>query len=273
MELFYATKSNLTFEQLRLLRLGGVRSIQPGIESFSSQVLRLMRKGCTGVQNIQLLRWCEELGISVCWNILYGFPGEPPCEYKRMAELVPLLTHLQPPAFCESARMDRFSPMFAAPERFGLARRRPIPGYSYVYPLKDPDLEKLAYFFDFDYVYGRQPGNYVTDLIREVEVWATLRRQHRTQLDLFQAGSVVLINDTRPCAVKRTHVLSGVAAKIYLALRYFPDCREPCHEVRRRRQRARSLRSPGRVFGCEIDDRVGRSLPEPRCHAQSGPFR
>jgi hypothetical protein len=27
---------------------------------------------------------------------------------------------------------------------------------------------------------------------------------------------VVLINDTRPCAVKRTHVLSGVAAKIYL---------------------------------------------------------
>jgi hypothetical protein len=43
-----------------------------------------------------------------------------------------------------------------------------------------------------------------------------LRRQHRTQLDLFQAGSVILINDTRPCAVKRTHVLSGVAAKIYL---------------------------------------------------------
>jgi ribosomal peptide maturation radical SAM protein 1 len=215
-ELFYATKSNLTFEQLRLLRLGGVRSIQPGIESFSSQVLRLMRKGCTGVQNIQLLRWCEELGISVCWNILYGFPGEPPSEYKRMAELIPLLTHLQPPAFCESARMDRFSPMFAAPERFGLARRRPIPGYSYVYPLQDPDLEKLAYFFDFDYVDGRQPGNYVTDLIREVEVWATLRRQHRTQLDLFQAGSVLLINDTRPCAVKRTHVLSGVAAKVYL---------------------------------------------------------
>jgi hypothetical protein len=43
-----------------------------------------------------------------------------------------------------------------------------------------------------------------------------LRRQHRTQLDLFQAGSVLLINDTRPCAVKRTHVLSGLAAKIYL---------------------------------------------------------
>jgi len=215
-ELFYATKSNLSFEQLRLLRLGGVRTLQPGIESFSSQVLRLMRKGCTGLQNIQLLRWCEELGISVCWNILYGFPGEPPSEYKRMAELIPLLTHLQPPAFCESARMDRFSPMFDAAEQFGLARRRPIPSYSYVYPLKGPDLEKLAYFFEFDYVDGQQPDQYVKDLIREVEGWASLRRQHRTQLDLYQAESVVLINDTRPCAVKRTHVLTGAAAKIYL---------------------------------------------------------
>lgn len=215
-ELFYATKANLTFEQLRLLRLGGVRSLQPGIESFSTEVLRLMQKGCTGLQNVQLLRWCEELGVSVSWNVLYGFPGEAPFEYERMAELIPLLTHLQPPAFCESARMDRFSPMFNAPELFGLARRRPVPAYNYVYPAKGPELEKLAYFFDFDYVDGRQPGEYVKDLIREVEGWATLRRQHRTRLDLFQAGSVILINDTRPCAVKRTHVLSGVAAKIYL---------------------------------------------------------
>jgi ribosomal peptide maturation radical SAM protein 1 len=216
LELFYATKSNLSFEQLRLLHLGGVRSIQPGIESFSSQVLRLMRKGCTGLQNIQLLRWCEELGISVCWNILYGFPGESLLEYQRMAELIPLLTHLQPPAFCESARMDRFSPMFADPERFGLARRRPIPAYSYVYPLEGSDRERLSYFFDFDYGDGRQPGDYVKDLMREVENWTTLHRQHRAQLDLFQAGTMVLINDTRPCAVKQTHVLSGVAATIYL---------------------------------------------------------
>jgi hypothetical protein len=106
--------------------------------------------------------------------------------------------------------------MFAAPEQFGLANRRPIPGYSYVFPLGSSELEKLAYFFDFDYGDGRQPGSYVADLIHEIEEWATLRRQQRVQLDLFQAGPVLLINDTRPCAVKRTHVLSGIAAKIYL---------------------------------------------------------
>jgi hypothetical protein len=175
-----------------------------------------MRKGCTGLQNIQFLRWAEELGLSVAWNILYGFPGEDPAEYKLMAELIPLLTHLQAPAFCEPARMDRFSPMFAAPEQFGLVRRRPVPGYRYVFPLEPTSLEKFAYFFEFEYGDGRRPETYVKDLIREVESWALLRYQDRVQLDLYQAGSGVLISDTRPCAVKRTHVLSGVAAKVYL---------------------------------------------------------
>jgi ribosomal peptide maturation radical SAM protein 1 len=215
LELFYATKSNLSFEQLSLLREGGVRTIQPGIESFSNQVLRLMRKGCTALQNIQLLRWCQELGISVCWNILYGFPGESPSEYKHMAELIPLLTHLQPPAFCETARADRFSPMFASPERYGLVHRRPAPAYSYVYPLERKALENLAYFFEFDYSDDRQPENYVKELVREVEAWALQHRQRCAQLDLFQAREVVLINDTRLCALKRNHVLSGLAAKVY----------------------------------------------------------
>lgn len=215
-ELFYETKSNLSFEQLRVLRLGGVRSIQPGIESFSDQVLRLMRKGCTGLQNIQLLRWSEELGISVSWNILYGFPGEPPFEYARMAELIPLLTHLEPPAFCEPVRMDRFSPIFARREEFRVGPFRPMPAYNYIFPLKGPELERLAYFFEFDYSDAQTPSDYVKELISEVEDWAILRHQHRPQLNLFQAGPVCLINDTRPCAVAATHVLSGLAAKVCL---------------------------------------------------------
>ena len=69
-ELFYEVKANLRFEQLMKLHHGGMRHIQPGIESLSDDVLRLMEKGVTGFQNIQLLRWCEELGMiapGICW--------------------------------------------------------------------------------------------------------------------------------------------------------------------------------------------------------------
>ncbi len=76
-DLFYETKSNLNKDQVRLLRAAGVRDIQPGIESFSDTVLKLMRKGVTGLQNIQLLKWCKEFGVVPSWNFLWGFPGEP----------------------------------------------------------------------------------------------------------------------------------------------------------------------------------------------------
>ena len=105
-----------------------IRQIQPGIESFSDEVLRLMDKGCTGFQNIQLLRWCEELDIEVAWNLLAGFPARSPAEYEKMAELVPLLTHLAPPYSCAQVRLDRFSPFHTIADNSAFAacgRRAP----------------------------------------------------------------------------------------------------------------------------------------------------
>jgi hypothetical protein len=31
-----------------------------------------MRKGVTALQNIQLLKWCTELGVRPYWNVLWG---------------------------------------------------------------------------------------------------------------------------------------------------------------------------------------------------------
>ena len=45
LELFYEVKANLKKAQVRLLRDAGVRVIQPGIESFSTRVLDIMRRG------------------------------------------------------------------------------------------------------------------------------------------------------------------------------------------------------------------------------------
>ena len=44
-EMFYEVKANLKYQHLASMYSGGVRFIQPGIESFSDQVLDLMRKG------------------------------------------------------------------------------------------------------------------------------------------------------------------------------------------------------------------------------------
>jgi ribosomal peptide maturation radical SAM protein 1 len=218
LELFFEVKANLRRDQLVTLREGGVRSIQPGIESFSDEVLRLMRKGCTGFQNIQLLRWSEELGIDVAWNLLAGFPGESVAEYDRMARLVPLLTHLPPPACCAPVRLDRFSPFFSRPQEFGFIGVRPAPAYFYVFPLDRRELFRLAYYFAFDYSDGREPHNYLVGLQREVRRWWGLRvtdAERRPKLDAQFTAEGLDIIDTRAVARAPRHCLRGIAAEIY----------------------------------------------------------
>lgn len=217
LELFYEVKANLRFDQLMVLRAGGMRQIQPGIESFDNGVLRLMKKGCTGLQNISLLRWCEELGIDVIWNLLAGFPGETADDYRKQADLVRLLTHLPPPASCSPIRLDRFSPLYVNASELGLTRVRPAPAYYYVFPLGRSLLARLAYFFDFDYADGARPISYVAPLQNEVHRWnAAHFAPHPARLDAQCSACGIEITDTREIAVGTRHRLSGLAAKIYL---------------------------------------------------------
>jgi ribosomal peptide maturation radical SAM protein 1 len=222
LELFFEVKANLRQDQVAMMRAGGVRSVQPGIESFSNHVLQLMEKGCTGLQNIQLLRWCEEAGIFAAWNLLSGFPGEDPDEYARMGELLPLLVHLQPPASCSPIRLDRFSPFFTRTEQFGIQRVRPAPAYYYVYPFGRRELARLAYFFDFDYPDSRQPREYVLPAKHAVDHWYAVRNadvkpEDYPKLDATIDGDTVVITDTRPCSVSDAHLLTGREAQMLLA--------------------------------------------------------
>ena len=221
LDLFYEVKANLRFEQLALLKDGGVTAIQPGLESLSNDVLRLMKKGCTALHNIQLLRWCKELGIEVAWNLLGGFPDEPIEAYAGMAALTPLLTHLTPPGSCTEIRLDRFSPLFTGAERMGLKRVRPKPAYYYIFPFGRAELQRLAYFFDFDYADGRRPEAYMAPLRDAVSAWwrvASLPEASRPRLDArWLAPDEVVVTDTRDDAASPPSRLTGLAARVLAA--------------------------------------------------------
>lgn len=222
LEMFYEVKANLKLSQLAAMKYGGITMIQPGIESFSSQVLKIMNKGVTGAQNIQLLKWSEEVGVMPAWNILAGFPGESPAEYTWMAGLLPLLTHLEPPSGCAQIRLDRFSPLFDNAAAHGLRRVRPTMAYYYIFPLGRRELSRLAYFFDFDYEDGRKPETYIRSLQNEITFWRNARFEdegkNRPKLDAsMEKEGKVAVADTRACAVAAAHRLAGLDAKILLS--------------------------------------------------------
>ena len=211
--LFYETKSNLKKEQVRLLRAAGVREIQPGIESLSDSVLKLMRKGVTGLQNIQLLKWCKQFGIEPSWNFLWGFPGEAPEEYERMARVVPLLTHLPAPVSHADIRLDRFSPNFFDAEKLGFTDVAPLPAYKHVYPLRDTAVANLACYFTYRYKEPRDVAGYVRGLARELDKWKRLKG--RSDLFSVDAGGRLFIWDLRPVSRAPLAVLSGLDRILY----------------------------------------------------------
>ncbi len=217
-DLFYETKSNLKKDQIRLLRQAGITRIQPGVESLSDSVLKLMRKGVSGLQNVQLLKWCKELGVEPHWNVLWGFPGEDPGEYARLARLVPSLTHLPRPIGFSDIRLDRFSPNFFDAENLGFTNIRPLSSYEHVYPgLSGEARANLAYFFNFDYREPQDVEGYARPLLKELRAWAKAAARGDSDLFSVDLGTHLLIWDLRPNARRALTVLGGVDRALYQA--------------------------------------------------------
>jgi ribosomal peptide maturation radical SAM protein 1 len=231
LQLFYEVKANLSRQQIRLLRDAGVYRIQPGIESMSDHILKLMRKGTTALRNIQLLKWCAEDNITAEWNILYGFPGETAEDYERMLELLPAIRHLRPPTACGPVRLDRFSPYYNAPAEFGLKNVRPMAAYKYLYPFDAESLQRIAYYFDYDYEAGVDPTGYAAQVIEYANEW---RRDTETGT-LYSVrrpdGTIALI-DTRAGTLLPQLLLSGLEQAAY----------DYCDEIRSARSIGQHLR-------------------------------
>ena len=210
---FWETRSCLGKDEVRALAEAGVTRIQPGVESLSDAVLKLMRKGVTALQNVQLLKWCRELGVTPYWNLLWGFPGEPPGEHERMARLVPLLAHLAPPTDVSGLRLDRFSPAFEEAESLGFLDVAPLPSYAALYPLPAERVANLSYSFAFRARDRERVLASVAPLLREVARWR--RVAGASALFSVPAGGALFVFDLRPVARRPLTVLCGLSRLLH----------------------------------------------------------
>ncbi|MBZ5522822.1 MAG: RiPP maturation radical SAM C-methyltransferase [Acidobacteriia bacterium] len=223
LEIHYEIRPNLSRTQLGRMRKGGLYSVQPGVESLATNVLKSMRKMTTGMRNVELIKWCTYYGISCMYNILMRFPGETEDDYRLQAELVPRIVHLQPPWGIVKARADRGSPMFTAPETQSVKRLRPAVCYDYIYP-KRFNLERVSYYFDHDMENVVDEEHY-DDLLDLVAQWqAAWTDEGHPTLRYRKAFTGIWIDDGRRRTVQ-THSYSGGPAALY----------EYCADARTRR--------------------------------------
>jgi ribosomal peptide maturation radical SAM protein 1 len=193
LRLCYEIKSNLRREQLATLYAAGVSYVQPGVESLSSRVLKLMDKGVTGCQNVRLLRDAETVGVNLSWNYLYGFPGETEQDYAEIVDQLPALHHLGPPANSTRLKVERFSPYFDRPE-LGFGDLRPASHYHHIYDLPQDELADLVYIFDSP---NQGIAGACLDRLRTaVSDWT--RAYPRSRLTHCDLGTHIVLVDTRP---------------------------------------------------------------------------
>ena len=175
------------------------------------------------------------------WNVLWGFPGEDPRDYRKMADIVPLLAHLQPPNSVGSFRLDRFSPAFDDPDGFGLAAIRPYPSYSYVYDLPDETLAGLAYFFVFDYARPQDVTAYTLPLADAIANWK--ERAAESRLWYVDEGDRLVLADGRPgFDPEELTVLDGDHARLYRACDSVQPAARLAGMLGRERHRPRTAR-------------------------------
>jgi ribosomal peptide maturation radical SAM protein 1 len=199
-KLFYETKANLTREQVKLMSEAGVSTITPGIESLSSHVLTLMRKGVSPLQNVQLLKWCREYGVHPYYHLLRGFPGEYATDYDEVYRNSENLSHLPPPINSFPLRIERFSPYHFAAADFGIRNLRAHASYPYIYPFEDSVLYDLAYFFDGEFDEQEKAEEWSAPIKALIGRWRSAHAQSRLEVVARTPDSMV-VYDTRPNAV------------------------------------------------------------------------
>ena len=215
-QIFYEVKSNLRRDQLRLMAKAGVTHIQPGLESLSSNVLALMKKGVGAAQNVNLLRWAGYYGISVDWNILWGFPGETEQDYSEQAAHIPQLVHLQPPQSAGRIWMERFSPLFFDSVSFPVRSKAPQSSYRFVYP-SSFNIGEIAYFFDYQLEESLDEHSYGS-LRRAIQQWSVAwQAPFRPTLQYRSAPGFLQISDSRSPADQCSYTFTGAIADIYRA--------------------------------------------------------
>jgi ribosomal peptide maturation radical SAM protein 1 len=212
--LHYEIRPHFKREQLGRMRSGGLVSVQPGIESLSTHVLKLMKKHSTGMRNLELMKWCTYYGINNLYNILVGFAGETADDYRHQCEAIAKIPHLQPPYAIAKARADRGSPMFTDPDRHGVARLRPADCYRYIFPRGRFNLDRISYYFDHDGP-GMLPEHAYDDIFRAVGDWQQRWREgERPTLHYRKSCTSIFIEDGRGPAA-RQYEYSDHAAALY----------------------------------------------------------
>jgi len=207
---------------LEQMRSAGVSEVQIGIEALSTQLLKKLNKGTTTIQNIEIMKHCEELGIVNHSNLIIHFPGSDSGDVKQTMENLRFAMYFRPMKFVPFW-LGLESPVWQNPKHFGIKSVFNHPNYAILFP---PEICRQMVFmiqaYRGDLGYQRKLWQPVKRKIRKwKKAYDEIHRGQRSSpiLTYRDGRDFLIITQRRLLTDAFTHRLEGTSREIYLFCR------------------------------------------------------
>jgi hypothetical protein len=119
LRLFGEVRATTPWMGLKVMRASGMQKVQIGIEALSSRLLKKLHKGTSAIQNLEIMKNCEALGIENISNLILQFPGS---DGQDVTETLKVLEFAMPfyPLKAVNFWLGMGSPVWQNPKKFGV---------------------------------------------------------------------------------------------------------------------------------------------------------
>lgn len=201
------------------MKSAGVSEVQIGIEALSTRLLKKLNKGTTAIQNLEIMKNCEELGIVNNSNLILNFPGSDSEDVKETLENLKFAMSFRPMKVVHFW-LGLESPAWQNPKDFGIKAVFNHPNYATLFP---PKIYRQMVFmiqaYRGDLGYQRKLWQPVKKKVREwKKVYDEIHHGHihSPVLSYRDGREFLIITQRHLMADPLNHRLEGMSREIYL---------------------------------------------------------
>lgn len=219
LNLFAEIRANTPPSELEVMKGAGMQELQIGIEALSTSLLQKLHKGTRAIQNLEIMRNCEALGIVNRSNLILHFPGS---DEQDVDETLRNLDFALPfrPLQTVNFWLGLGSPVWQNPAAYGVKAVFNHPNWSSLFP---PAVYRSMAFLIQGYRGNLSLQKKIWHpVIKKVAAWqkayADLQRGPAASpvLSLRDGRDFLILKQRRYAADSMEHRLVGTSRLIYL---------------------------------------------------------
>ena len=217
--LFAEIRASTPKHVLEAMKAAGTDEVQIGVEALSTRLLKKLNKGTTAIQNLEIMKHCEELGITNVSNLILHFPGSDERDVEETLRNLEFASVFRPLRFVHFW-LGLGSPVWQDPKAFGLKAVFNHPNYAAIFPpVILRSMQNMIQAYHGDLGHQRKLWRPVKKRVRAwKKAYAEMhQRPASTPILSYRDGrEFLIIRQKRLNAEPMTHRLLGTSRAMYL---------------------------------------------------------